>query len=288
VTALGEPAPPFQRIGVVGLGLIGGSIALAARAAWPQIHLVGLDQGALAAAAARRGVVHDAAQDLRDLTSCDLIVLAAPLAAGLEIMPALAALGSDAVVTDVASTKRQVMAAAAAVKLPRFVGGHPMAGSERAGLEHARAELFARRPWLLVDSGSDASVCARVEQFVRGLGAVPLRTNAEKHDSTRAYVSHLPQLVAVALMNAAADAVGEDGILAAGPAFADMTRLASSAPDLWQGILAPNADFIADALARFVASLPSGDDLERDEWVRTAFARAGATRARTHGQKTNG
>ncbi len=93
-----------------------------------------------------------------------------------------------------------------------------------------------------------------------------------------AYVSHLPQLLATALMNVAYDAVGDEGLAAAGPAFAEMTRLASSPSDLWQGILMQNADFTAEAVERFIACLPSDGRLASGDWVRDAFARAGQAR----------
>jgi prephenate dehydrogenase len=271
---------PFERVGVVGLGLIGGSVALRVRAIWPAAIVVGLDRPDCLAEADRRGAIHERASALEDLRGCDLVVLAVPLSALLEIVPRLTVLDSRTIVTDVASTKRQVMAAGRASALPAFVGGHPMAGAERAGIAHARADLFVDRPWLLVDGTGGTVVAARVEAFVLALGAWPRWIDAEMHDRCVAYVSHLPQLVAVALMNAAADGVGADGLRMAGPAFSDMTRLASSPPALWQGIVPANADFIAEALGRFMRDLPGGVDLARDGWVREAFDRAGAARSR--------
>src|SRR5262245_39310845 len=274
-----ETEPPFSRVGVVGLGLMGGSIALAARQAWPNIEVVGFDRVAQTAAAAVDQTVHKTVRDLADLASSDLIVLAVPLSAIVDLLPRLAELPTRAVVTDIGSTKRQVMAAASAVGLAGFVGGHPMAGSERAGLDHARTDLFAGRPWLLVRGSGDRRACARVEQFVAGIGAMPQWIDAEAHDRTIAYVSHLPQLMAVALMNAAQDAVGDQGLSAGGRAFGEMTRLASSPPDLWQGILSGNADFVAEALGAFANGLPAERDLRDRRWIHDAFDRAGASRA---------
>jgi prephenate dehydrogenase len=271
-------AAPFAKVGVVGLGLMGGSIALAARRAWSNVQLVGFDHAVRTADMARGRIVHDIAAELRDLASCDLVVLAMPLAAIIDCLPQLAAFRPDTVVTDVGSTKRQVMAAASAAGLSSFVGGHPMGGSERSGLEHARADLFDSRPWLLIAGGGDTHASARVEQFVSALGGAPQWTDADTHDRTMAYVSHLPQLLAVALMNATEDAVGDRGISASGRAFSEMTRLASSPADLWQGILSRNADFVAEALKTFTSSLPTGADLEEGRWIRDAFARARRSR----------
>lgn len=284
-----SPADPaFPRVGLIGLGLIGGSIALRTRQCFPETVVIGLDRPDRTDAAERRGAIHQAASSLADLEAVDLVVLAVPPPAMLEIVPQLTRLSAATVVTDVASTKRQVVAAARAAKLPAFVGGHPMAGSERGGIEHARADLFTGRPWLLVEGTGSPAVNARVEQFIRVLGAEPQWIDAEGHDRRVAYVSHLPQLVAVALMNAAADGVGHDGLRLAGPAFRDMTRLASSPPELWQGIVPPNADFVAEALGRFLRNLPVGRDLSEDGWVREAFDRAGAARARWRGDDTSG
>jgi len=286
--AVSSPSPRFDRVGIVGLGLIGGSIALRLRDAWPHTTIVGLDRPESAAEAERRGAIHERASSLEDLRAADLVVLAVPLSAMLDLVPQLTVLDSQAVVTDVASTKRQVVDAARAASLPAFVGGHPMAGTERSGIAHARADLFAGRPWLLVEGTGGATVGARVEAFVRGLDAVPQWIDAETHDRCVAYVSHLPQLVAVALMNATAEGVGLDGLRMAGPAFADMTRLASSPTALWQGIVPANADFIAEALGRFIRDLPVGGDLVRDGWVREAFDRAGAARTRWRGEDPSG
>jgi prephenate dehydrogenase len=284
-----RPAEPaFARVGVVGLGLIGGSIALQIRALWPDAIVAGLDRPDRSAMAERRGAIQQVATTLADLRTSDLVVLAVPPPAMLEIVPQLTCLDPQAVVTDVASTKRQVVAAAQAAGLPAFVGGHPMAGTERAGIDHARADLFVGRPWLLVEGTGGSAVGERVEAFVRALGAVPQWIDADAHDRRVAYVSHLPHLVAVALMNAAADGVGHEGLRMAGPAFSDMTRLASSPPELWQGIVPANADFIAEALGRFMQDLPVGRDLARDGWIREAFDRAGAARARWRGDDTTG
>jgi prephenate dehydrogenase len=271
--------PPFFRVGIVGLGLIGGSVALSVRRVWPNATIVGFDRSGKTAEAARGPCVHEIADAVTGLGSCDLILVAIPPSATIEMIPALAALETNAVITDVGSTKRAVMAAAGHAALQRFVGGHPMAGSEKDGLSQARADLFEGRPWMLVAASGDEAARQRVEHFVASLGALPRWMDAEAHDRAVAYVSHLPQILSVALMNSATEATGDDGRSASGRAFAEMTRLAASPADLWQDILRTNADFVTEALDRFVAHLPKAGDLDRGEWVRDVFTRAAAARA---------
>jgi prephenate dehydrogenase len=272
--------PPFSRIGIVGLGLIGGSIARAARIAWPGVTLIGFDRMDATAAAARRDVVDATVDGLPGLDGCDLVILATPLDAMIEALPALGAFRRPAVITDVGSTKRQIVEAAAAAGLSAFVAGHPMAGSERGGLDEARGDLFSGRPWFLVHGRAGDETARRVEAFVVGLGAVPHWTDADTHDRAVAYLSHLPQIVAVALMNAAAGTLDDRALSSGGRAFDEMTRLASSPADLWHGILSVNADFVAEALADFMAGLPDTGEFRDATWVRDAFDRAAAARAR--------
>jgi len=140
------------------------------------------------------------------------------------MMATIATSGTEALVTDVGSTKRRVMRAAQEAGLPSFVGGHPMAGGERPGWAEARADLFEDRPWLLVGGSAPSHLAERFEAFVHALGARPRWTAADAHDRTVAYVSHLPQLLAAALLNAADAATADDGPDIAGKAFAEMTR----------------------------------------------------------------
>jgi prephenate dehydrogenase len=271
--------PPFPRIGIAGVGLIGGSVALAARAAWPGVRLVGMDVSENGARARERGVVDDVATTLTSLPPVDLLVLAMPVSGIAESMHQVAQVAGSAVVTDVGSTKRTVLAAAAAAGVRRFVGGHPMAGSERGGLDEARADLFVRRPWLLLDAGAGSDVNDRVQAFTVALGAVPQWIDSEIHDRVVAYLSHLPQLLAVALMNTAAEAIppGARGI--GGRAFEEMTRLASSPSGMWQDILCDNADYVNEALLALARALPTVDRLKDPRWVEQAFARAEAAKA---------
>ncbi len=276
-----QPAgpPPFATLGIVGLGLIGGSVARGVRRVWPGVTIAAMDRSGAAARACDEGLIDAVAGTASELAACDLIVVAVPVGAMTEILPDLATSCPDCIVTDAGSTKREVMRTAASVGLRRFVGGHPMAGAERAGLAYARADLFVGRPWLLV-AGSAPEAGAPVEALVRGLGAAPRWVSAEEHDRAVAYLSHLPQLLSTALMRVAVEALGAGGLSAAGPAFAEMTRLAESPPDLWHGILSQNADYTVEAVERLAAALPSSAELTSAEWIKAAFSQAGEARRR--------
>jgi prephenate dehydrogenase len=242
----------FARVGVVGVGLIGGSLALAARSAGSEV--VGFDRDAATLERARaRGAIDRGVSSLDDLTrGFDLLVIALPLP---DTLAALRRLGSYAgPVIDVASVKVPVVAAAAA--LPQFVGTHPMAGSERGGIDAAERELFAGATWA-IDEAAAAGTRRRITAFVRALGAQPLPIGAADHDRIVALTSHLPQTLAVALgvqLAHAADAEPRVRDLC-GPGMRSMLRLAHSSPDLWEPILEANAGALAVQLRLLSATL---------------------------------
>jgi prephenate dehydrogenase len=259
---------------------MGGSVAMAARQRFPDAVVLGCDETTRFAAARARGAISDGGPDVRALAACDLIVVAVPLAAMSEVLTSIAETGTSALVTDVGSTKRHVMQVARATRGLRFIGGHPMAGRERPGLDQAHPDLFVDRPWLLIEGTADAEAGAHLESFVRALGARARWMDADAHDRAVAFVSHLPQILGAALMAAADAGIGELGVDVAGPAFAEMTRLASSPPEMWRTVLAENADFVAEALQGLAAELPSVPDLQSGAWVRDVLTRAGAARGR--------
>lgn len=248
--AEGEP-PVFGKIGVVGLGLIGGSIALAARQVWPSSLVIGVDSKDTLEMAMRLHAIDVAADDLYVLAEADLVILAAPVRENIALLERLdEAVQQPAVVTDTGSTKRAIVEAARRLP-PRFtfVGGHPLGGAAKGGLEHARPDLFAGRPWLLTPTGDGAAEAAeRLSVFARALGAEPRFVAASAHDRLLAYLSHLPQLTASALMQVIGDAVGEEGLALAGRGLVDTTRLASSPSGIWKDIAATNADELRGAL----------------------------------------
>ena len=241
----------FEKIGIVGLGLIGGSIALSCREIWPRALVLGVDNKDVLETAMRLHAIDVAADDLIVLAEADLVILAAPVRQNIRLLDDLDEnVRTPAIITDVSSTKREIVAAAG--DLPRrftFIGGHPMAGAARGGLEHARPDLFKERPWLLTPAG-DASGPAieKLMAFVQALGATPRVMPVDAHDHLLAYLSHLPQLTASALMQVVGDAAGADGLGLAGRGLVDTTRLASSPPDIWRDIAATNADELGSAL----------------------------------------
>lgn len=276
-------APPVARLGIVGLGLIGGSIAARTAATWPEVRIVGVDRPDVLEAARARGCVHDIRASAADLTDVEFIVVATPLPAILETLAELGRAGCQAVVTDTGSTKRAVCRAAGEAGLRAFVGGHPMAGAERGGLDASRADLFGGATWLLSHGGGCTSTeIGCVEAFVQGLGAIPHRIDPDTHDRIMAYVSHLPQLLAVSLMNTAGERTSLAELRMAGRGFADMTRLASSPPEIWEGIVETNHDYVKEALAALTGAWPLAGTLTASD-VRRAFAEAAARRNQLKG-----
>ena len=272
----GPPTPTRpRRLAVVGVGLIGGSVALAARrtGAW---HVVGVDPAA-GPAAVDRGVIDEhvvTAEAAAD--GADLLVLAVPVAAAAGLLPAVA---RAAVVTDVGSTKRSIVAAADRLRLSHFVGSHPMAGGERGGVAHARAELLDGAACLLTPTpATDPAAVATVAAFWRSLGLRVVELSPADHDRRVADVSHVPHAAAAAVVRAAsADAVP----LAAG-GWRDVTRVAAGDPDLWRDILLDNRDHVAAALRRLAADVTAlADHLDAADApaVRAWLAAAAAAKA---------
>jgi len=259
----GQP-PVFDKIGIVGLGLIGGSIALAARQIWPSALVIGVDCKDVLETAMRLHAIDVAADDLIVLADADVVILAAPVLQNIALLGELEEnVRTAAVVTDTGSTKRAIVEAARALP-PRFtfVGGHPLGGAAKGGLEHARPDLFTNRPWLMTPTGDGTGEAVeKLSAFVRALGADPRILSVGAHDRLLGYLSHLPQLTASALMTVIGDAVGADGLAFAGRGLLDTTRLASSPSDIWKDIAATNADEIRGALDALIAML---QDLRSD------------------------
>jgi prephenate dehydrogenase/GNAT superfamily N-acetyltransferase len=207
----------------------------------------------------------------------DLVVLCAPLAVNVAALAALAPrLAPGALVTDVGSTKRGIVAAAEGHGLEGFVGGHPLAGAATSGTASAREQLFRGRPWILTPSARSAPAAVdRLKAFTLALGATPAVLAAEAHDRLMAYVSHLPQVVASTLLRTVGTTVGEAGLALSGPGLADTTRLAASPGGLWAGILADNRDHVAEALTALQDALARvRDGLGEASAIETTFADA--------------
>ena len=277
----GQP-PIFQRVGIVGLGLIGGSIALAARQTWPAGLVIGVDRKDVLERAMILHAIDVAADDPIVLAEADLVILAAPIQQNLELLRELEDnVSGAAVVTDTGSSKRQMVEAAKS--LPdrlTFFGGHPLGGAARGGIEHARPDLFAGRPWLFTPSpGHDVQALDKLMSFVSGLGAIPRSVSPEEHDRLLAFISHLPQLTVSALMHVVGQAAGSEGLSLSGRGLQDTTRLASSPADIWKEVSATNADELGaalDALIAVLGELRAG--LETGQSIEAVFASANSWR----------
>lgn len=241
-------------LGVAGVGLIGGSIALRAHALGATV--VGFDRdGAALRAASAAGAIDDTAADLAELAArCDIVAIALPVDATIAVLRETPALDAAALLFDVASVKAPI--AAAATGRPHFVASHPLAGRETGGFGAADGALFEGRTWA-ISPAADAVAQDRLEALVTALGAVPLIVSAEDHDRLVAVSSHLPQLVSVALgAHLHATATGDERVYnLCGPGMRSMLRLAASEATLWAPIAQANAGALADALESVATAL---------------------------------
>jgi prephenate dehydrogenase len=255
-----------SRVAVIGVGLIGGSIGLAARQRLRAevvgygrtpatiaraVELGALDRGAGSVAEACEGV--------------DVVFCAGPVGALLEqARAALAASGPETVVTDVGSTKGELVAALGGDE--RFIGGHPLAGAETAGVENARADLFEGARWYLTPTErSSGLLYDRLQRTVSDFGARPQAIDAAAHDRLLATISHLPHVVANALVAEAAAELTRDSerMPEVGPSFRDTTRVAGSNPAIWADIFASNREAVADSVAAVARRLGEAAELIR-------------------------
>ena len=282
--------PIFQKIGIIGLGLIGGSIALAAREIWPSSLVIAVDNKDVLETAMRLHAIDVAADDAVVLAEADLVILAAPVRQNLALLETLDEhVRQPAVITDTGSTKRAIVEAARQLP-PRltFIGGHPLGGAAASGLENARPDLFKGRPWLFTPAGDHGGEALdKLMAFARALGAQPRILDAAAHDRLLAFLSHLPQLTASALMQVVGDAVGADGLELAGRGLIDTTRLASSPSEIWRDIAGTNADEIRPALDTLIAVLRDlSADLSSGDRLADVFDEAGQWRAKLTGRST--
>lgn len=280
---MSSPDPPFKTVSVIGLGLIGGSIALAVREHWPAVRIAGVDRKGVLAHALGSGAIDRTADRAADVADAELVILAAPVRQNLKLLTEVAqCLPATTMVTDVGSTKQSIVDAAAALSCAdAFVGGHPIGGAEQGGFGFARPDLFRHRPWIFTPAQSTpATSLDRLFEFARGLGARPSSMDAAEHDRVMAFLSHLPQLAASALMDVIGSSAGERALRLAGRGLIDTTRLASSPPDTWRDVCATNAEAIAEALDVLIDRLSDlRADLRSGEAVNRIFTDAARWRA---------
>lgn len=269
---------PFAAVAVIGLGVIGASLAAAVRKAYPDVEVMGVDVDARTCSLAVERGWASCAVDPDDArfeefvrSRCELVVLATPVAAVDEYFERLRAWQFAGVVTDTISTKAHVLKAAADIlPLPQnYVPGHPMAGSERSGIDGARPDLFEGSNWILCpDEATVPEHFQKLHELVTGIEARVVSLRREEHDRAVAIVSHVPHVVASALVQLACRHADESQAimrLAAG-GFKDTTRIAAGSPKLWCGIAFDNADALKRGLdemegiiASFAHALDEGD-----------------------------
>jgi prephenate dehydrogenase len=280
---------PFRRAAILGTGLIGGSFALAFRKSFPDSAVVGWDKPHVLEKARKRGAIQEAIPNLAAaVAGADFVYVALPVGHSIELLPEIARLASPgALVTDACSTKRSVCAAAANSFHeggPYFLGGHPMAGKEISGIESADANLFRGSKYALIRPSakekSDEKREARVTDFValvKGLGAEPIWLEAEAHDRAAAVVSHLPQLLAVALAGVVRSQTDETGlpVTLAGRGLRDALRLAGSPYSVWRDIILTNSDNLERVLDHMIQALEQVRSDLRTRALEEEFSAAG-------------
>ena len=253
-----------KRVGIVGLGLIGGSLGLDLQAdGWDVQGLV--HRSATAERAKERGLVSDVSTDPACLDGCDLVILALPIPLLLDPEPSLLeALPAKAVITDVGSVKQPVLEAWRE-RHPRFVASHPMAGTALAGVEAGIKGLFRGRPWIATpEPKTDPSALAMVQSLALSLGSHWLTAAAAQHDQAVALISHMPVLVSAALLRAVGDERDPEirrlALVLASSGFADTTRVGGGNPDLGVAMASTNREALLRSLAAYRWSLEQLED----------------------------
>ncbi len=255
-----------MRIAVLGVGLIGGSIGLAARRKL-DAEVAGYDPDrSLADQAIELGAIDSAHPSVAEaVEGAELVFCAAPVTALPRLAAeALDAAGEDCAVTDVGSVKREVIAALGSES--RFIGGHPLAGAETSGVDNARADLFQGARWYLTPTPRTGGLLYdRVQRAISEMGARPQAIEADTHDRLMASVSHLPHVLANVLVSQAANALSEEAerLPEVGPSFRDATRVAGANPAIWGDIFAGNREAVAAEIDGVVARLSEAAELLR-------------------------
>jgi prephenate dehydrogenase len=276
-----DATSPFRRVAVLGTGLIGGSFALAVRHHYPDVTVVGFDRASVIDRAIALGVVHEVGNDVASaVTGADLVYIALPIGAAIETLPAVAAAaGQGALIADACSTKTAICRIARENfrSEARFLGGHPIAGQESSGVERADGELFRGAPYALIGREDDHD--PRVIEFtalLRAIGASPEWCDAETHDWAVGIVSHLPQLLSIALAQVVRDETDETGLplSLAGRGLRDVLRLAGSPYSVWRDICLTNADNISRGLDRLAQAIDHLRTRLASKELETEFAAA--------------
>lgn len=260
-------------IAIIGVGLMGGSMGLASRERLgvERVHGYSRSRRTLTEAL-ELGAITDAASSIEDaVRGADISFICTPVRTILDISrQALAAAKPGSIVTDIGSTKSRIMASLTAGELENFIGGHPVCGSETAGVGNAREDLYDKATYFLTTGESvDPTSYERLHGFIAGIGALPTAIDPDSHDRIMALVSHLPHVLASSAMNQVGSVSldGREALLSAGPSFRDLTRTAGSNPRVWTDIFMENRQWLADAcrvhmesIERITRALDDGDE----------------------------
>jgi prephenate dehydrogenase len=276
---------PINQITIVGTGLIGGSLGLALRQSGFSGNIIGCDKRAVLEIAQARGAIDRAEADLeRAIVGSDVIVLATPVGCILSQLEAVAPLApSTVLITDTGSTKEQFVQRARLLlgnnAAERVLPGHPMAGKEVGGIEHADAQLFRDAVWLVTPIEAERPYTSRQQEYLellKSIGARVIALDAERHDRLCAWISHLPQMIATALAVALREEFGDDETLMqiGGRALREMTRVARSPYSMWRDIALTNTANIEEALLRFEQQLAHLRENLRGPGLREMFESA--------------
>ncbi|MCL4472727.1 MAG: prephenate dehydrogenase/arogenate dehydrogenase family protein [Actinobacteria bacterium] len=279
--------PDFSNtsIAIIGVGLMGGSLGLAAQERLEVARVTGYSRTERTLQRALElGAITDEAGSIEEAAAgADIIFVATPVRSILEsARRALAASKPGSIVTDMGSTKSSLMAALTAAEEKRFIGGHPVCGSETAGVGNSREDLFDNATWFLTSGrGVDPSNYERLHGFIARIGAIPTAIDPDAHDRIMALVSHLPHVLANSAMNqvGGVNLDGREALLSAGPSFRDLTRIAGSNPRVWTDIFMENSRWLVEALKEhresidsITAAVESGDEAALAAMINEAAA----------------
>ena len=273
-----QSAAIFDKIAVVGLGVVGGSLALAARETWPQALVIGVDGNDVLEKAMLRHAVDVASHDLHILGDAGLVFLAGSEAENLETLGELPRyLEGPAVVTDTGCTKRAI--AESARTLPRrltFVGGHPLVELREGGIDAARSDLFDGRHWILTPPDPpNEGAFDHLWAVAQALGAMPASMSASDHDRVFALLSHLPGVTLAGLLGTVVRGVAPDDLRFMEPPLADLLRLAPGPADRWRAVCRTNTEEVGAALDALIEVLREcRKHLADDAWLERFFETA--------------
>ncbi len=267
----------MHTVAIFGVGLIGGSFALALREAGFSGRIIGVSSPETIRKAVELGVIDEGMPAHAAAQAADLVYLAQPILRIIEMLPELDPwVRPDALVTDAGSTKTTIVERAGAISQCQFLGGHPMAGRERRGVEAAEADLFQGRPYVLTPRSGAELETPQVREFIgwiEKIGAFTVILSPAEHDQIVAYTSHLPQLASTGLAALLEGrSAPKSGVF--GPALVDSTRLALSSFDIWGDILATNREPIRSALRSYIAQLEEFSQVLEDREMQEHFRRA--------------